>query len=696
MSAALPGGLARTGRRLAEAGYGRLADLLWLLPGNVEPAPAPAPFSSMVPGSPFRGAGSVVRFRSRPSFRAGGRARRVPLRTVSLLVRDAFSPDTMELTWFNCYPSAADSLAKCARLVFTGVPRLRAGRLQVSNPERRDLDEGELGALGRGDGGADPGLLVRYPSVNSVPSARVRGVLERIPDRLWGDIPDPLPPDVLGRRGLVPLGEALRVLHGREPGWTGERGRRARERLAYHEFFRDQIRIRLRRDGLRRAPSVRVEVGDGDVRALLDLLPFRLTPDQEAALGDVRRDLASPGPMMRLLQGDVGCGKTAVALLATLLASAAGRQGALMCPTESLALQHFLHFRGLLGGSRFRVGMLLGSTPARGKEETRSLLREGRLDVLVGTHALIQDSVVFRDLAVAVIDEQHKFGVDQRLRLLGKNEGGVHCLVMTATPIPRSLRLTQYGDLDVSTIRTMPPGRRGHRTRIVTPRTHGRFLSFLKTRLSMGEQAYVVVPAIKDDPDLELESVERAFADYAGVFRGHRVDRIHGRLGGDEKRGALERFAAGGSDLLVATSVVEVGIHVPNATVMAVLDPERFGLASLHQLRGRVGRADKPGFCFLVSRRPPAALARLRILEECSDGLAIAEEDLRQRGEGDLFGTHQSGATSKWVVADAIRHQGRLVEAREDVDALARAPGGERRLGLLRREVERGCVLQTV
>jgi len=373
--------------------------------------------------------------------------------------------------------------------------------------------------------------------------------------------------------------------------------------------------------------------------------------------------------MMRLIQGDVGCGKTTIAMLAAMIVIENKAQVALMCPTEALASQHFISSKELFDSSLYNVRLLLGSTPSKEKKIIQKDLEEGKIDFIIGTHSLIQETIRFKELGLAIIDEQHKFGVDQRIRLTSKTTGA-HCLIMSATPIPRSLSLTQYGDLDISTIKVMPSGRKGHKTRIVTVDKYQQFLSFIKTRLTLKEQVYIVVPAINESDEIEQDfhNLVNILNQFKKYFPEYVVEGLHGQMKSEDKSIMFQAFKDHKVDILVSTSVIEVGINVLNATVMAIMNPERFGLSSLHQLRGRVGRGDKPGFCFLVNDKSVSNLSmeRLKVIENNTDGFKIAEEDLKIRGEGDLFGTDQSGSMAQKRLANIILHADVLSEARED------------------------------
>ena len=662
---ALPyGGTSNNIQKLIEAKITSLGHLLWILPNKIDKAPAITSFFGLRENIHFRGIGQLVRYQSRPQFWARGRKSH-GLDTVSIVVKDAYSKEMLNLSWFNCYKSLSSKLKNCQFIVFQGKVQIYKNRFQIVNPSFYDILQEEIPPLDHIR--ANDELIVEYPTVNSVFGKQIQKIIGAIPLELWDTIEDPLPEEIVTKRSLLSLEEALKIFHGKTHSWSQKRLGKASERIIYQEFFDEQIKIFLRKQKNEQELATPIEVPDSTILKLKNFFPYTLTADQHKALEDIRQDMSTASPMMRLIQGDVGCGKTCVAVIAALMACENGYQSALLCPTEALACQHYLNIEKWIGNHQM-AGLLLGSMTTKEKKVILRYLKEGKINFIVGTHALIQSTVEFKHLALAVIDEQHKFGVHQRLKLLQKTPG-CHCLMMSATPIPRSLRLTQYGDLDITTIKMMPKGRRGYKTRIVTPKTFYQFLSFVKTRLSMGEQVMVVVPTIEESETLDVENLEKTLSEYSTFFCEFKTAGIHGRLKSEEKQSILDLFRCNEINLLVATSVVEVGIDVPNATVMAILSPERFGLSSLHQLRGRIGRGEKMGFCFLVSSNFQS-FKRLRIIEKYTDGLKIAEEDLKIRGEGDLFGTTQSGEVPKRKMANIILHQKQLVQAREDVEAI--------------------------
>jgi len=451
---------------------------------------------------------------------------------------------------------------------------------------------------------------------------------------------EPLPLEVLAAHGLPPLPEAIRALHAPQDRASFERARR---RLAFEPVLALQARLQARRARSGGA-APRVRVSDTLQRELLGAFPFDPTAAQRRVIEELRRDLDRTRPMRRLLQGDVGSGKTAVAVWALLAAVEAGNQVAFMAPTELLAVQHHYGLAELLARHGVRAELVTGSLRAGERRAIVERLARGEVDVAFGTHALFSEDIEFRNLGLVIIDEQHRFGVDQRARLARKAGRDVHLLLLTATPIPRTLALTLYGDLEVSVLDASPPGRGELRTRWVQGDDRRKIFGFLAQRLAAGEQVYWVVPRIDGgEEDSEAPNAERRFADLSQreTLARAGIALVHGRIASEERRNVLDRFRRAEVGLLVATTVIEVGVDVPNATVMVIEDAHRLGLAQLHQLRGRVGRGAQEAFCLLLGDKK--AERRLRLLERSRDGFLLAEEDLRQRGMGDLFGVRQAG-----------------------------------------------------
>jgi ATP-dependent DNA helicase RecG len=662
-----PKGLTKSAEKLKADGYTHLNDLLWLLPLRIQELPGPQKFSQARESYLFCGRGEVISKRSSPNFKARGK-RGAMLINITVIVRDLFSGETISLRWFNSYSSILKKIENSTHIEFFGTVQNYQGQKQISNPEFNDLSDitETLESLVK-----DKKLKIQYPTVNTVGPANIKKIIDKIPTELWSNIPETLPLETRETRKFLSLEESFRILHGKTQEldkWSERNEDFAKERLIYEEFFREQIKIHLRRAAQKKPKAQKISTNDDDLKLFSALFPFELTKDQDSVLVDIQKDLSSDNPMMRMIQGDVGCGKTSVAIISALFAVKNDKQAALMCPTESLALQHFLEVKKLLKDSTYKVEILLGGTTAKEKKDICAKLYNGEIDFIIGTHSLIQETVKFRNLGIAIIDEQHKFGVSQRQKLVAKTKG-CHCLIMTATPIPRSLSLTQFGDLDISTIKTMPTGRKGHKTRIITPENFEKFLTFINTRLSMKEQVYVVVPAINESAAQEMLHLQQVLDKFSEIFSNYRIKGLHGQMKSEEKSDVFKEFKKHEIDILVATSVIEVGINVLNATVMAIMNPERFGLSSLHQLRGRVGRGDKPGFCFLVNDKKVSqeSMQRLKVIENSSDGFKIAEEDLKIRGEGDLFGQSQSGAITSKKLANIIVHQPILIQAKEDI-----------------------------
>ncbi len=645
--------------KLSAVGIKTLFDLLWILPLRIQKMPRLLPFREARLEEVFKGAGKVLHVEVRPAFGRRGKGN-ILLYNAHVVIKDDQSPETLSLRWFNVYPNQKKQIEALDRIVFLGLVQEFKAQRQVINPQLIDL------------AGPTTDYLIEYPTVNKIAGTFLRKVFDLIPGRLWDEIPETIP--ALEYDKTLGLGQAFKIIHGKvaPEDFTLKLRDAAEERLVYEEFLIDQLKIQARRKFIKKKAAPVLGVDEGRVADLVNHLPFELTEDQKKVFQDIVTDLRSGSPMMRMVQGDVGCGKTIVAFLAARVANKAGFQVALMCPTETLATQHYESFRAL--NPALNLELLLGSTKAKEKKEILKRLASGETEIVIGTHALFQDTVTFAKLGLAVIDEQHKFGVEQRLRLVAKG-AGTHSLIMTATPIPRTLSLAQYGDLDISSIRMMPAGRRGIKTRITEPVNYSKYLDFVRSRLALGEQAYFVFPAIDESETADLQSVKENAKKYQELFSGYRVEMLHGQLKAEEKEATVRAFRDKSVDVLVATSVIEVGINVPNATIMSIYNPERFGLSSLHQLRGRVGRGDRPGFCFLVLSKdlPPEALQRLQVVERNLDGFVIAEEDLRFRGEGDLFGVDQSGTTSTKKLANFLTHSAILEAVVRDVDALQKS-----------------------
>ncbi|HUR39521.1 MAG TPA: ATP-dependent DNA helicase RecG [Planctomycetota bacterium] len=540
-----------------------------------------------------------------------------------------------------------------------------SGKVQPGRPHLT-VDEFEI--LGDGESPLHAaGLVPSYASTEGLSKRQIRALVREAFEAAAALAPEVIPPDVLARRGLPGVRQALHQIH--SPG-TPEEAEAGRRRFAYEEFFRLQTELALRRRHTRReAAGKRITITDALDFRIRTLFPFKLTGAQERAVVQIRKDLGSGAPMNRLLQGDVGSGKTIVAVYALLAAVGRRAQAVLMAPTEILAEQHARTFRRLLGASRVRVAFLGGGVKGKKREEILAGVAKGEVDLLIGTHAVIEKDVRFKDLALAVIDEQQKFGVLQRAAI-GWKGARPHVLVMTATPIPRTLALTLYGDLDLTVLDELPPGRRETRTLYVPGAGRRDKLSFIRQKLREGRQAYFVYPLVDESDKIALQSAIKAHGELTGVYKDFRVGLLHGRMKTEEKDAVMEEFRTGRIHVLVSTLVIEVGIDVPNATVMVIDHCERYGLSQLHQLRGRIGRGAFESFCILFGK----SNERIEVFVSTGDGFRIAEADLRFRGPGELLGTRQSGLPE--LKAARLIEDARLLElAREDAFALvARDP----------------------
>ncbi len=615
---------AKQAERLARLGLRTIRDVLYFFPRRYDD------YSSLKPINRLE-YGEEVTIIARV-WEAGTRESRGGMPIFKAILTDGTG--FIEATWFN-QPFLSERIRPGQQIVISGRVDEYLGHLCFTSPEWEPLQP-ELLHTGR--------LVPVYPLTEGISAKWLRQMVHRTVEYWAPRLPDHLPPSLREEYGLVDLSTALRQAHFPDSHSALEK---ARYRLAFDELFTFQLGVLRQRYVWRSVPGQPLPVDPATLEALLQSLPFPLTGAQRRALGHIVSDMASSYPMNRLLQGDVGSGKTVVAAVAMALAVAAGAQAALMAPTEILAEQHYRTLSALFArfpGKPIQVRLLTGSVTGAEREAIYAGLADGSIDVAVGTHALIQESVTFRNLALVVIDEQHRFGVRQRAALRQKGYNP-HLLVMTATPIPRSLQLTLWGHLDVSVIDEMPPGRQPITTRVIMPRERERAYAFVRSQVAKGRQAFIICPLVEESEKIEakaaVEEYERLKRE---VFPDLRLGLLHGRMKGEEKDAVMSAFARGELDILVATSVVEVGIDVPNATVMLVEGAERFGLAQLHQFRGRVGRGEHPSYCLLVAESAsPEAEERLRAVEATTDGFVLAQKDLELRGPGEFLGTRQSG-----------------------------------------------------
>jgi ATP-dependent DNA helicase RecG len=641
--------------RLLERESPRVIDLLLHLPSGTIDRRARPKLRDVQPSQIATVAVTVIKHRPGPPHRS-----RAPYR-----VETEDDTGTLTLIFFHARKDYLEKLLPVGELRYvSGTAEFYDGNLQMVHPDRV-VDERGFAEL--------PLVEPVYPLTEGLALGNVRravdGALSRLPD-----LPEWQDEAWVSRERLPPFAIALRHLHRpaephdvnpEGPAWT---------RLAYDELLAGQLALALVRAHIRRQ-SGRGTASEGRLRArILKALPYALTHSQQKAVDDIITDLARPQRMLRLLQGDVGSGKTVVALAAAAAVIEAGRQAAFMAPTEILARQHLKTIAPLAEAAGIRVAILTGRERGGERETILDRLALGDIDLLIGTHALFQATVAFHDLALAVVDEQHRFGVHQRLALTQKGEA-VDVLVLTATPIPRTLVLTYFGDMDVSELREKPAGRQPIDTRTIPLLRLEEVEDAVGRALDVGQRAYWVCPLVEESEKIDLAAAEARFAELRKKF-GTKADLVHGRMKGADKDKAMARFAAGETQLLVATTVIEVGVDVPEATVMVIEHAERFGLAQLHQLRGRIGRGSGHSTCLLLYKAPlgETAKARLNTLRETEDGFRIAEEDLKLRGEGDLLGTRQSGLPG-FRVARIEDHGKYLGAARDDAALiLARDP----------------------
>jgi ATP-dependent DNA helicase RecG len=577
--------------------------------------------------------------------------------------------DYLRAIWFN-QPFMREKFRQGQHVLVSATPRFRGGRWEMPHPRVTWLDGAEDQPEMR--------LLPLYSLTEGLTQYQMRRMVSAALEQCAPVLEEVFPEALLQQYDLMPLAEALPAIHSPR---DADQLERARRRFVFQELFVLQLAVVARRWQHRvgfRAPRMEATP---DVDARIErLFPFEVTAGQRAAIRDVATDMSSETPMNRLLQGDVGSGKTVVAVYAMLLCVARGFQAALMAPTEILARQHAETLDGLLRASRVRHLLLVGGLTAKQRESALAQIAAGRIDLVIGTHAVVQRDVQFARLGLVVIDEQHKFGVRQRAALR-QGERLPHYLVMTATPIPRTVSMTLFGDLDVTTLREMPPGRQEVRTYIVEQSDQARWWHFVRDKLRAGRQAYVVAPLVDESQSVAAASVAAAFERLTnGELADFRVGVIHGRMTPAEKEHAMVDFRGGRTQVLVSTSVIEVGVDVPNACIMVIDSAERFGLAQLHQLRGRVGRGKLAGFCGVLAHDAlsPQARARLEEFANTADGFQLAEMDFELRGPGDLFGTEQHGLPPLRV-ADLRRDRSALDEARVAAQQLfAEDPGLKR------------------
>jgi len=651
----LPGvGPSRRKMLIEELGIGTYGDLLGYYPYKHIDRSRLYSIRELTGDMPFvQVKGCILSFET---FKTGARKKRVVAHFTD------GSGKVMDLTWFNYADNAVKKYTIGKEYVVFGRPQVFNGRIQVVHPDMEEADKLELSAMS---------MLPYYHTTEKMKKAgmnsrSVERLVKTLLDILREPLPETLPDFITQKLHLMSRDEALRKIHYPQNAKALEH---ARVRLKFEELFYIQLNIlRYASDQRRKYRGyVFTKVGDHFNDFYRHYLPFPLTGAQKRVIREIRKDMGSGRQMNRLLQGDVGSGKTLVALMSMLIALDNGYQACIMAPTEILAEQHLQTIMDFLRDMDIRVALLTGIVKGKKRQEILDGLLDGTVHILVGTHAVIEDTVQFARLGMVVVDEQHRFGVAQRAKLWSKSANPPHVLVMTATPIPRTLAMTIYGDLDVSVIDELPPGRKPVITTHVFDRSMPSLYDGIRRQIHEGRQIYIVFPLIEESEKIDLKNLEDGFAVLQQVFPEFQLSKVHGKMKPADKEAEMQKFVRGETQILVATTVIEVGVNVPNASVMVILEAQRFGLSQLHQLRGRVGRGADQSYCILVTGYKLAEDTRKRIdiMCETNDGFRIAEADLKLRGPGDLEGTQQSGMAFDLKIADIAR-DGQLVQMARD------------------------------
>jgi ATP-dependent DNA helicase RecG len=648
---------------LAAAGIETVRDLLWFFPFRYEDRRHPVRIADLGRhlDEPVLVRGKVISARSHVSPRKR-------MKIFEVVLEDGSG--AVKLVWFN-QAYLAEQIARGDRLSIFGTPKYSSYSLQIDGADWEKFEDDE----------PEGAIVPIYSKIANVPPKALRQIIGRALDEALPEIEEPLPANLRKQLDVIDLAPALAAIHrpAELPDDFLRQRSPAHKRLILQEFFSFMLALRVRRASEEvRKKQRRITVDDALREEVKRILPFRLTPAQKRVVKEIVDDLCTSTPMYRLLQGDVGSGKTIVALIAAIIVIRNGHQAALLAPTEILAEQHYQRIRQLVDHSLV-VAKATGSMAAGERRTLAAGLREGYIQLAVGTHALLEETIRFKSLGLAIVDEQHRFGVEQRQALFAKGETP-DILVMTATPIPRSLALAMYGDLELSVIDELPPGRQQVKTVLRTAAQLDRVWKFIDEEIDAGAQSYVVFPIIEESEKSNLKPLTAGFEAMRQRFPKRRVAMLHGRMSAAEKEETMARFKRGEIDILVSTTVIEVGIDVPNASMMVILDADRFGLSQLHQLRGRVGRGERKSYCVVVCEEQanPESVARLRMFEQTRDGFDVAERDLEIRGPGEFLGTRQSGA-ARFRFGNILRDHALLEKAQRvaieliEKDGVARA-----------------------
>ena len=617
----------KTGQQFALAGLRTVGDLITFLPRSHEDFSHVTAIADIEPGKATIKA-RCEKIVTRPVRRG--------LRITTATLAD--EGGKLQAVWFN-QPYRETQLKAGEEFYFSGEFEFNYNRYQLTNPSAERVSDMPV---------QTDRVLPVYRSIKGLKTPLVRKILAELRP-LISMLPETLPAEVVKSQHLLSRSQALLAVHFPK---TMDDITKARERLAFEELFELLLASQMNRQANARLEGWQIPFDQTVVKAFVKQLPFELTGAQRLAAWEILQDFERRTPMNRLLQGDVGSGKTVVAGLAARQAAHHGFQTALMAPTEILASQHAETLQTLLSPFGVTVGLLTGGVKGAARRTLYAAIASGQVQMVVGTHALIQEAVKFHKLGFVVIDEQHRFGVAQRQELLGKSAHMPHLLAMTATPIPRSLALTVYGELDISILNELPKGRKPIQTKIWSPNSRAQLYGLIDLEVAAGRQAYVVCSLIDDNPENDIKSVRAEFVRLQNsIFKHRRIGLLHGKLKSDEKEAVMRQFASGELDILVSTTVVEVGVDVPNATVMLIEDADRFGLSQLHQLRGRVGRSDHQSYCYLVTSTSAKPSQRLREVEKSHDGFYLAEVDLKLRGPGEIYGRAQHGALNLQIAS---------------------------------------------